>query len=99
MTIVSCHPEWSAKRGVEGSLQRFFATLRMTSILLSALLLVVSISACGNKGKLKSPAQIERQEQKKAREEQKKKEQEAPISDQPPQAEPAQPATTPSATE
>lgn len=46
--------------------------MRMMTIVLAALL-VLSIAACGNKGNLKTPEQIEIHEQKKLRKEEKKK--------------------------
>lgn len=49
----------------------FFASLRMTILLVSALLL--PLSACGTKGSLKTPSQIAKEEQKKAREAEKEK--------------------------
>ena len=64
--------------------------------------LSLSLAACGNKGKLKSPTQMRNEEAKKAKKEAQKKEDEAdPVGDQQDDSVPATPAptTTPSAPE
>lgn len=68
--------------------------MRLLVYLLLVLSIVMNVSACGHKGKLKSPEQIARKEEKKKKEEEKKQEESkpsvapAPVEEQPVSAPP-----------